>query len=158
MGRVTARDRLHHRLDRRKSPLDAPKINDASAKDSTIRTVIHQIAAGTAPVDQTDDILALLKHRSDLSINDDSLFFRGRTAIPKSLQPAVLRLLHSAHQGVTSMTPRAEQSVFWLGMTKDIAKILPGQKTDCSALSVLLVTASCALCKVITRLVEKTLG
>ena len=137
-------------IDHSKSPLDAPKINNASAKDSTIRTVIHQIAAGTAPVDQTDDILALLKHRSDLSINDDSLFFRGRTVIPKSLQPAVLRLLHSTHY--------TEQSVFWLGMTKDIAKILPGQKTDCSALSVLLVTASCALCKVIRRLVEKTLG
>ena len=87
-------------IDDSKSPLDAPKINDASAKDSTIRTVIHQIAAGTAPVDQTDDILALLKHRSDLSINDDSLFFRGRTVTVTSA---------SRLTTTTQCTPRCNQ-------------------------------------------------
>ena len=39
------------------------------------------------------------------------------------LRPDVLVVLHSAHQGVTGMNLRAEQSVFWPGITKDISSV-----------------------------------
>ena len=35
----------------------------------------------------------------------------------------MLGVLHAAHQGVSGMTNRAEQSVFWPGITKDILRI-----------------------------------
>ncbi len=42
--------------------------------------------------------------------------------IGSSCQPtACLNALHAAHQGISGMTARAESSLFWLGITRDIA-------------------------------------
>ena len=43
--------------------------------------------------------------------------------IPVSLRFWVLKKLHSAHQGVTSMHNRAQLIVFWPSMTQDIVSI-----------------------------------
>ena len=42
--------------------------------------------------------------------------------IPSSLQGAVLKILHSVHQGVSSMCPRAQSLLYWPGIIKDINK------------------------------------
>ena len=44
----------------------------------------------------------------------------GRVVIPVTLWPMVLETLHSAHQGVTGMTLRAQTSVWWPGITPQI--------------------------------------
>ena len=49
--------------------------------------------------------------------------YKDRIVIPPSLRPDVLESLHSAHQGVTSMTSRVESSVFWPGITADISSL-----------------------------------
>ena len=41
----------------------------------------------------------------------------GRTVISSLLRALILNTLHSAHQGVSCMTSRAESNVFWLGIT-----------------------------------------
>ena len=52
----------------------------------------------------------------------DGVICRGdRIVIPTELRPACLDALHAAHQGVSKMTARAEASIFWPGITKDIA-------------------------------------
>ena len=43
--------------------------------------------------------------------------------VPLSLRSRVLNKLHSAHQGLTSMHNRAQQIVFWPGITQDIESI-----------------------------------
>ena len=43
-----------------------------------------------------------------------------RLVIPRSLRQQVLRNLHAAHQGTTSMLSRARQSVYWPGMDQAI--------------------------------------
>ena len=40
--------------------------------------------------------------------------------IPTQLRKLILSLLHSVHQGITSMRSRANKSVYWPGMNKDI--------------------------------------
>ena len=65
---------------------------------------------------------------------------------PKVFSTNRVMTLHSAHEAVTSKTLRAEQSVFWPGNIFAISFVMPSQKTDCSALRVILVTPWCALC------------
>ena len=55
-----------------------------------------------------------------LSYSDDLVWLDNRIFIPKSYQSQILNLLHSAHQGVTSMTKRANQTVYWPGITNSI--------------------------------------
>ena len=52
-----------------------------------------------------------------------------RILIPPQLRPEILQSLHSAHQGVGSMTERAKAAVYWPGITKDIESA----RTNCSS-------------------------
>ena len=62
------------------------------------------------------------QYREKLSIVDGVILLDGRMLIPKSLQQNVLQTLHSAHQGVSGMTSRAQSCVFWPGISEDINK------------------------------------
>ena len=62
--------------------------------------------------------------------NIDGVICRGdRIIIPTALRPTCLNALHAAHQGVSRMTARAEASIFWPGITKDIAATRDGCAT-----------------------------
>jgi len=58
--------------------------------------------------------------RHDLSTIDGVILYKDRRVIPPSLRDEVLSAVHAAHQGVSSMTSRAEKSVFWPGITQAI--------------------------------------
>ena len=60
------------------------------------------------------------QYRNDLYTVDDVVLYKNRILIPPKLRHEILQSLHSAHQGVTSMSARAESSIFWPGITKDI--------------------------------------
>ena len=51
---------------------------------------------------------------------DGVILYKSCTIIPPSLRQHVLTVLHSAHQGVISMTARAETTVFWPSITPTI--------------------------------------
>ena len=76
-----------------------------------------------------DDIAAFWTYRDSLNITDRFILYRDRVVIPPSLRDKVLRILHSAHQGVSSMESRARPIVFWPGMTNDIRAV----REHCSA-------------------------
>ena len=59
--------------------------------------------------------------RDELYSVDGVVIYKDRVVIPPSLRNEVVLALHAAHQGVTSMTSRAEASVFWPGITSAIA-------------------------------------
>ena len=61
--------------------------------------------------------------RHDLTTSDGIIFYKDRIVIPPSLRRDVLSTLHAAHQGTTSMTLRAESSVFWPGISNDINNV-----------------------------------
>ena len=58
--------------------------------------------------------------RNDLNTVDGIIVYKDRIVIPPVLRQDVLEALHAAHQGISSMTARAEASVFWPGITSDI--------------------------------------
>ena len=65
-------------------------------------------------------IAAYWTYRESLVTSDGVILYRDRVVIPPSLRNDVLRTLHSAHQGVSSMESRARAIVFWPGMSEDI--------------------------------------
>jgi hypothetical protein len=72
--------------------------------------------------------------REHLSTTDGVILYKDRIMVPPALRDEVLRALHSAHQGVSSMTARADTSVFWPGITIQIAH-LRDRCTDCNRIS-----------------------
>ena len=59
--------------------------------------------------------------RSSIYAVDGVIMYKDRIIVPQALRKEILQALHSAHQGVTAMTARAENSIFWPGITVDIA-------------------------------------
>ena len=62
------------------------------------------------------------RHRGSLIVVDGVVMMGERIVIPASLRQEVLTHLHGAHQGVSQMTNRAQGSVFWPGISSDIAR------------------------------------
>ena len=63
------------------------------------------------------------KYRHSLLVIDGVVIYKNRLVIPKVMKSRVLDTLHAAHQGISSMSNREEQSVFWPSITTDIARI-----------------------------------
>ncbi|XP_066931785.1 uncharacterized protein [Clytia hemisphaerica] len=87
--------------------------------DSNMSASKNEIPASVQPFHQFID---------HLSTVDGVALYKDRVIIPKQLRQAVLIALHGAHHGVTSMTARADSSVFWPGISKDIVK----QRNNCN--------------------------
>ena len=69
------------------------------------------------------DLRPYHQYREHLSTFDGVILYKDRPVIPPSLRDKILSSLHSAHQGVTQMSSRAESSIFWPGMSSDITAL-----------------------------------
>ena len=49
------------------------------------------------------------------------IYMGSRIVVPEQIRTRILDTLHSAHQGTTSMRMRAEKTLFWPNMARDIA-------------------------------------
>ena len=78
-----------------------------------------------------DNLNKFKKHRQDLTSVEGIVLFKGRIVVPEVLRPQTLDALHSAHQGESGMILRTQQSVWWPGITSDIAS-KRAQCTDCN--------------------------
>ena len=63
-----------------------------------------------------------LKYLHQMSAIDGVLMMGQRIIIPRSLRSTILESLHAAHQGITVMSQRAADTVFWPGITVDITR------------------------------------
>ena len=66
-----------------------------------------------------------------MSSVDGVVLFKGRAVVPTALRPQILQVLHKAHQGVSTMNLRSQQSVWWPNISANIETI----------------RASCAVCR-----------
>ena len=60
------------------------------------------------------------QYREALYEIDGVIIYNDRVVIPPSMRQHVLQVLHSSHQGVSSMEARAREIIFWPGYTKEI--------------------------------------
>ena len=62
-------------------------------------------------------------HRGGLVVVDQALLLERRVVVLATGRPATLTNLHHAHEGLTNMLARAVESVWWPGLSKNIAAI-----------------------------------
>ena len=95
-------------------PMSWQQVRDTVAKDKERAMLAYQITDGFPPEKKLLglELREYYHHRDVLSQVDGVPWFNGRVFIPVSLCAAVLETLHSAHQGITGMTLRAQKSVW----------------------------------------------
>ena len=100
-------------------PISWQELRYAVASDKVMSMLADQICEGFPPDKKLLrlELREYFQHRQDLSQVDGVPLYKSRVIVPVSLRSLVLETLHSAHQGVTGMTLRAQESVWWPGIT-----------------------------------------
>ena len=102
----------------------------ATNSDDSMTKLLNIIEDGfpTSRDDLPPELREFHRFREHLSSIDGVILYKDRIVIPRSLRYSVIDALHAAHHCVTTMTGRAETSVFWPGITTDIQNL----RSSCS--------------------------
>ena len=106
--------------------LSTEHIKTACIYDSKYQTLTSTIKSGfpSSKTQLNPDIRTYWEVRHRLSLSNDLIWLDNhRIVIPDSYITPILHILHAAHQGTTSMTRRANQTVYWPGMHHAIKNI-----------------------------------
>ena len=100
-------------------------MQEATKEDKILVRLTEDIQRGIpdSSHDMIPEVRQYHKYRHGLVVVDGVVCYKDRVVIPEDLRTQVLGTLHSAHQGVSSMVSRAEQTVFWPGITTDINRM-----------------------------------
>ncbi len=102
--------------------IDWDEIVRATNSDNTLCQIRQAIEDGFSIELKTSDCELNKFHPyvASIYVLEGVLLYNDRVIIPLSLRSSVLSILHSAHQGVSSMIARAKSLIFWPGLSKDI--------------------------------------
>lgn len=62
--------------------------------------------------------------RANLTICDGVLMYKSRLVIPQKLRKEVVASLHEGHQGIVKCRARARESVWWPGLSSELASVV----------------------------------
>ena len=102
------------------------QIRCETQKDVTLKTALNYTAKGW-PTYKEDVWLAardLFGFRSELSVFEGLLLQGDQIVIPHSMRKEILQRIHDGHLGVTKCRERANQGVWWPGISKDIKDLV----------------------------------
>ncbi|KAJ8707676.1 hypothetical protein PYW07_011353 [Mythimna separata] len=60
------------------------------------------------------------QYRDSFSVEEDLLLLNSRIVIPEKMHKEILNKIHEGHLGISRCRERAKQSVWWLGLSKQI--------------------------------------
>ncbi|KAI2647439.1 Transposon Tf2-9 polyprotein [Labeo rohita] len=72
----------------------------------------------------TEHLMPYWSHRADIHVANGILLKGERILIPKPMQREMLDRLHQGHQGTTKCIARAQQSMWWPGIIRDIRELV----------------------------------
>ena len=100
-------------------------VREATASDENLRELQQLIVNGFPEECHVLSPALRPYHRLASSIYclDGVIMTGHRIIVPKALQPLILEALHAAHQGVSAMSARAADSIFWPNISIDIQRI-----------------------------------
>lgn len=68
-------------------------------------------------------------YRETFSVHNGIIFKNGRTLIPKSMVPLVMKHCHLSHKGIQGTLRLARDHVFWPGMARDLTSVVRNCKS-----------------------------
>ena len=107
------------------------RVFKATQEDPVLVRVIELVERGMpdSSYELDKDLRIFHQFRHSLHVVRGVLCYKDRIVIPQVLHGSVLAGIHAAHQGVTGMTGRIDETVFWPGIHTDIIKTRAGCKT-----------------------------
>ncbi|GFN96526.1 retrovirus-related pol polyprotein from transposon 297-like protein [Plakobranchus ocellatus] len=97
-------------------------LKEETAKDTELACLKSQIIVGWP--DEAKEVPQAIKKywsmRDYLSVENGLILKNSSIVIPESMQNLILEKIHEGHQGIEKCQLRARNSVFWIGITKDI--------------------------------------
>ena len=70
------------------------------------------------------DLRPYWQERGKLTIHNNLLLYDKRIVVPRSLQKETLHKIHEGHQGIQRCRMRAQHSVWWPGISKQVAEMV----------------------------------
>ena len=115
-------------MERPASPDKIEQIKCATASDPQLRRVLEYTVSGWQKYakDVPEEIRKYHAVRGELSVVDGKIIYHNRLVIPSSLRSEVLESIHDCHQGMTRCRERANKSVWWPGISRDIQSKVSG--------------------------------
>ena len=103
-----------------------------TAADASLGHILQSIEQGNTRFDNSNSALVPLWPACEsFYVHDGVLLYQDRVVVPSSLRNRILRHLHVAHQGTSTMEQRAQAIVYWPGMSQDIRETRKGC-TNCN--------------------------
>jgi hypothetical protein len=75
------------------------------------------------------DLLSYWPMRAEFAVHDGLLLKGTSLVIPAVLQRDILSRLHEAHQGIVKCPERARNTVWWLGINKQLDEVVRNCRT-----------------------------
>ena len=115
-------------MERPASPEQIEQIKCATASDPQLRRILAYTVSGWPKYakDVPEEIRKYHAVRGELSVVDGKIIYHNRLVIPSSLRSEVLERIHDCHQGMTRCRERANMSVWWPGISRDIQSKVSG--------------------------------
>ena len=99
-------------------------LKSSGISDQEYSELLHAVNSQTNEDDWPQEIQEYKRYREHMTSAsvDGVVIFKGRAVVPTILRQQVLQALHQAHQGVSGMTLRSQNSVWWPNLSKDIER------------------------------------
>lgn len=105
------------------------EIRRHQAEDEICKTIKMYCYEGWPAKDTIDGPVKIYwQYQSLLSVENDLLLYGTRIVIPSSLRLQILDIIHDNHQGINKCRSRANQSVWWPGLSRDILDFIKNCK------------------------------
>ena len=100
------------------------RLREAAEEDPIMVKLMEVVMRGfpKSCYELEEDMKQFHKFRHDLHVAEGLVCYKDRAVIPAKLRQQVLETIHAAHQGVTGMLGRVEDTVFWPSITTDIIR------------------------------------
>ncbi|UYV71663.1 K02A2.6-like, partial [Cordylochernes scorpioides] len=99
------------------------KIFEAQQEDTTLKAVVNYLEQGWPDKKKMSQALLSYWHVKDELGVQNGLLMRGcRLVIPASMKLEILDKLHTGHFGITKTRLRARETVWWPGISEEIAE------------------------------------
>ncbi|UYV69327.1 K02A2.6-like, partial [Cordylochernes scorpioides] len=99
------------------------KIFEAQQEDTTLKAVVNYLEKGWPDKKKMSQALLSYWHvKDELGVQNGLLMRSCRLVIPASMKLEILEKLHAGHFGITKTRLRARETVWWPGISEEIAE------------------------------------